>query len=516
MATVDQGLITRIAQQEGVDPALFNRLIMAESGGRSDAVSSAGAIGPAQLMPATAKELGVDPNDVEQNLTGGARYFRQQMERFGEPKLALAAYNAGAGNVEKYGGVPPFAETQNYIAKILGSQTMADVTQPTAAPNAAPYDPMANLSKSQRMMLAFGALRDAGTALTGGQGNAFATTLASVQDQQKIGAQMQQRAKLNEYIQGLTGPTTTPSAFVDPTGPLGAPLVSATELAGTPSVATQTAPVADRSALQSQIAKLTAAAQVAATVDPVEGAKLSVQASQLQAQLENMPTKRILSAEEVAAIGLPAGAIYQADIDGGIVKLSEPPKLTDAQEKTVIYEKKARDALPAINQFGSALTSKLDAALESGSDLPILNLATTAFQSDEYKLARNSGGIFLNAILRKDTGAAITKPEQTMAEKFYLPVPNDSKIVLKAKELARVQAVEALRSILPEGSEKFRTEGDRLTEEEFAQVMAFSKQAYDTALKQLTDGQAQNGTTTPIPQGSGPMVIDGYTIEAIQ
>jgi soluble lytic murein transglycosylase-like protein len=69
MATVDQGLITRIAQQEGVDPALFNRLIMAESGGRSDAVSSAGAIGPAQLMPATAKELGVDPNDVEQNLT---------------------------------------------------------------------------------------------------------------------------------------------------------------------------------------------------------------------------------------------------------------------------------------------------------------------------------------------------------------------------------------------------------------------------------------------------------------
>ena len=135
----------------------------------------------------------------------------------------------------------------------------------------------------------------------------------------------------------------------------------------------------------------------------------------------------------------------------------------------------------------------MDAALESGSDLPILNLATTAFQSDEYKLARNSGGIFLNAILRKDTGAAITKPEQTMAEKFYLPVPNDSKIVLKAKELARVQAVEALRSILPEGSEKFRTEGDRLTEEEFAQVMAFSKQAYDTALKQLTDGQAQAG-----------------------
>jgi hypothetical protein len=359
MANYDQSILMRVAQEEGIDPALLNSVVMAESGGNPMAESPKGAGGLMQLMPATAQELGVtDVFDPEQNLRGGAKYLRQQLERFGDPSLALAAYNAGPANVDKYGGVPPFAETQNYIAKILGSQTMADVTQPTAEP----YDPMANLSKSQRMMLAFGALRDAGTALTGGQGNAFATTLASVQDQQKIGAQMQQRAKLNEYIQGLTGPTTTPSAFVDPTKPLGAPLVSATELAGTPSVATQTAPVADRSALQSQIAKLTAAAQVAATVDPVEGAKLSVQASQLQAQLENMPTKRILSAEEVAAIGLPAGAIYQADIDGGIVKLSEPPKLTDAQEKTVIYEKKARDALPAINQFGSALTSKLDAA----------------------------------------------------------------------------------------------------------------------------------------------------------
>ena len=200
MATVDQGLITRIAQQEGVDPALFNRLIMAESGGRSDAISSAGAIGPAQLMPDTAKELGVDPNDVEQNLTGGARYFRQQMERFGDPKLALAAYNAGAGNVEKYGGVPPFAETQNYIAKILGSQTMADVTQPTAAP----YDPMANLSKSQRMMLAFGALRDAGAALTGREGRSFATTLSGINDQMDMARKAQTAANQQSALASLS------------------------------------------------------------------------------------------------------------------------------------------------------------------------------------------------------------------------------------------------------------------------------------------------------------------------
>jgi hypothetical protein len=205
MATVDQGLITRIAQQEGVDPALFNRLIMAESGGRSDAISSAGAIGPAQLMPDTAKELGVDPNDVEQNLMGGARYFRQQMERFGDPKLALAAYNAGAGNVEKYGGVPPFAETQNYIAKILGSQTMADVTQPTAAP----YDPMANLSKSQRMMLAFGALRDAGAALTGREGRSFATTLSGINDQMDMARKAQTAANQQKAMASLSAMSGT-------------------------------------------------------------------------------------------------------------------------------------------------------------------------------------------------------------------------------------------------------------------------------------------------------------------
>tara|TARA_R110000772_G_scaffold173738_2_gene285688 strand:- start:1632 stop:3185 length:1554 start_codon:yes stop_codon:yes gene_type:complete len=517
MANYDQSILMRVAQEEGIDPALLNSVVMAESGGNPMAESPKGAGGLMQLMPATAQELGVtDVFDPEQNLRGGAKYLRQQLERFGDPSLALAAYNAGPANVDKYGGVPPFAETQNYIAKILGSQTMADVTQPTAAPTAASYDPMANLSKSQRMMLAFGALRDAGTALTGGQGNAFATTLASVQDQQKIGAQMQQRAKLNEYIQGLTGPTTTPSAFVDPTKPLGAPLVSATELAGTPSVATQTAPVADRSALQSQIAKLTAAAQVAATVDPVEGAKLSVQASELQAQLENMPTKRMLTPEENVALGLPKTSLYQQALDGGITEVFKEPLKTEAQERTVLYEEKSRKQLPILNQFEKALTNKMDTALESGSNIPIVGIATSAFQGEDYKLARNAGGIFMSGILRKDTGAAITDQEQAMAEKFYLPAPNDTPLILAAKKLARMQAVDALRSILPEGSELSRTEKNKLTEEEFSQALAFSQQNYENALKQLTDKQTQGGTPTPISQGSGPIVINGYTIEAIE
>ena len=108
------------AQEAGVDPDLFARLIKQESGYRPDARSSAGAIGLGQLMPGTAADLGVDPRDPAQNLRGSARYLRQQLDTFGSPELALAAYNAGPGAVRKYGGVPPYQETQDYVARITG------------------------------------------------------------------------------------------------------------------------------------------------------------------------------------------------------------------------------------------------------------------------------------------------------------------------------------------------------------------------------------------------------------
>lgn len=114
-------MATAIAREEGVDPDLFLRLIQQESSFNPDAVSSAGAIGLGQLMPGTAADLGVDPYEPEENLRGSARYLRQQLDTFGDTTLALAAYNAGPGNVRKYGGIPPFEETQNYVAKILGT-----------------------------------------------------------------------------------------------------------------------------------------------------------------------------------------------------------------------------------------------------------------------------------------------------------------------------------------------------------------------------------------------------------
>lgn len=127
-----------IAIEEGVDPDLFLRLVQQESSFNQDARSSAGAIGFTQLMPGTAADLGVDPYDDEENLRGGARYLRQQLDTFGDPKLALAAYNAGPGNVRKYGGIPPFKETQNYVSKILGG----DYTGTGATPTQSRFRPM--------------------------------------------------------------------------------------------------------------------------------------------------------------------------------------------------------------------------------------------------------------------------------------------------------------------------------------------------------------------------------------
>jgi soluble lytic murein transglycosylase-like protein len=114
--------IDAAAASNGIDPALLKGLVSQESGFDPNARSGAGAVGLTQLMPGTAAALGVtNPLDPAQSLQGGAKYLRQQLDRFGgDEKLALAAYNAGPGAVAKYGGVPPYAETQNYVNSVLG------------------------------------------------------------------------------------------------------------------------------------------------------------------------------------------------------------------------------------------------------------------------------------------------------------------------------------------------------------------------------------------------------------
>ena len=108
------------ARKHGVPEDLFLRLVQQESGWNPEAVSVKGATGLAQLMPGTAEIMGVDISDPKANLDGGARYLRMMYDKFGTWKLALAAYNAGPAAVEAYEGIPPYAETENYVKAILG------------------------------------------------------------------------------------------------------------------------------------------------------------------------------------------------------------------------------------------------------------------------------------------------------------------------------------------------------------------------------------------------------------
>ncbi len=129
-----QNLVSDAARRHELDPNLLSAVIGQESGFHADAVSKAGALGLMQLMPDTARSLGVtNPLDPQQNVEGGSALLRQLLDRYhGRVDLALAAYNAGTGAVDRYGGIPPYAETQSYVKNILSSYRSAALSPSSA------------------------------------------------------------------------------------------------------------------------------------------------------------------------------------------------------------------------------------------------------------------------------------------------------------------------------------------------------------------------------------------------
>ena len=118
--TSTEEMIESAAEKYNVDSNLVKAVAIAESNMNQNDISDAGAIGVMQLMPSTAAALGVDPYDEQQNIEGGAKYLRQMLDTFnGNVKKAIAAYNAGPNAVKKYGGIPPYSETQNYVGRVM-------------------------------------------------------------------------------------------------------------------------------------------------------------------------------------------------------------------------------------------------------------------------------------------------------------------------------------------------------------------------------------------------------------
>lgn len=392
--------------------AVIQALIAQESGGRPDARSPKGAMGLMQIMPQTARDPGFGlPNifevgrsqgfnvpdesdatlnallaDPKVNEAFGTAYFGKMQDRYGgDMDKALAAYNAGPGAVDKFGGVPPYQETQDYVRDInarlgrgAGPAQAGPQPAPAAAPGGGNAGPQGVDAIPTEALMA-----------------AYSDPYLAPEQRQIVGMMLEQRLAKPE---GMT---------------------------------------------------------------PYQQAQLDLRRQELEAK-NNRGGFRMASPEEAARYGAPAGQFgpdgrfypvnppsgmaIESDGQGGVRVVQGPGvanrPFTEAQSKDNVFATRAQGALEAFEPYADALTSFGQRV--AGSDPT--GVVRGQVQTPEFQMAEQAGNEFLQAILRKDTGAAITAQEQELYGKTYLPQPGDGPEVLAMKRAARQRALDALKA----------------------------------------------------------------------
>lgn len=436
---------TEIAQKYGIDPDLFARLIQQESGWNPNAGSEKGALGLTQLMPGTALDMGVLRADPLQNLEGGAKYLRQQLDAFGDPALALAAYNAGPGSVRKYGGIPPFKETQNYVSRILGTQ------QPNTTQQGGPAVDQYAQPPQQKGILSY---------ITDPEKRAkLGLVLSSLASTPNAGIQQVLSNKIAGFEDARTSNKTAQwlasKGRSDLAEAVAGGMISAKDaVAQAMQAPEQTGSVVDASALRLQYPN-------AVIEDGLYNIKPDGTISKIGGGGTNITVGN--GADGVNYGTPPTGFAFARDAAGQIIledkqlengQIVKVPRLvkmagsaiSEGEGKTATYYARASGALPILNQYEEALTSA-GGALATNALGPLSGY----FTSDDYKTALNAGREFLAALLRKDTGAAITQDEMNQYGSVYLPQPGDSQDILQKKREARQRALDALAQGTTEG-----------------------------------------------------------------
>ena len=441
----------RIAEQEGVDPDLFLRLVQQESAFKPTAVSPKGAMGLAQLMPGTARDLGVDPSDPIQNLTGGARYLRQQMDTFQDPQLALAAYNAGPGNVRKYGGIPPFQETQNYVSRILGTpapNTGARRRQPMAQPMQAPQQ------QPRGILEMFGVQKmdpaaQGETAMPFYQRPTFSNFMGDLalgfnsmrmdpdpDLAERIGGRRQQRqqqAQVNRTIEWLSQQ------------PGSAPYVEMIRVGGQPAAVLQAY----------QAAQQQGAAAAGGEIREVDGKLVRVMPDGTVTELY---APQSTDAPKTTTIATPDGGEVAVQWDtqaGEWVPIAAPegtvprmPELSESKAKTVLFSTMQAQTSPVLE----SIEKRWDPANISDAVARSTPIAGNFFTSSDGQIYNAAAEVWSEGALRLATGQAASPSEKEAIRNSYFARPGDTPETVAFKNNLRKAYTEAINASLGRGT----------------------------------------------------------------